>query len=77
MTKLKLWQKSNWDKSQVVTILKLGQKSSFEEKLKIKTQCDETQIVTKPENLNYEKTQKLKLWQNLKYDKSKFMKNFF
>ena len=46
------------------------------------SKCDKTQIVTKLENLNYdktqyldfEKTQKLKLWQNLKYDKFQFIK---
>ena len=73
-TKLKLWQNSNCDKTQVVTSLKLWEKNQ-------KLKCDKTWIVTKLENLNYDnsktnvtKLQKLKLGQNLEYDKSQFMK---
>ena len=75
VTKLKLWQNTNCDKSLVVTKVKLWQKSNCDKnkimnkKLK-KAQCDKTQIVTELENSNSDKTQKLKLWQNLKYGKS-------
>ena len=55
-------KKSNCDKNQIV-----------KKKLK-KTLCVKTQIVTELENWNNDKTQKLKFWQNLKYDKSQFMK---
>ena len=78
------YEKKNfsWEKTQIVAKLKLGQKSScvktqivtkikLRRKTKKKTQCDKTQMVTKLESSNYDKTQKLKLWQNLKYDKSK------
>ena len=58
--KLKLWQNS---KAQIVTILKLWQNSN----------CDKTHIVTS-QKPNFDKTQKPKLWQILKYDKCKFIK---
>ena len=82
VTKLKLCQNSNCDKSRVVTNLKLWHNSNCEKKnLKIISgtkhqlwQNARTQIMTKNKNSNYDKTQKLKLWQNLKYDQSKFMK---
>ena len=77
VTKLKVWEKNlrpKCDKTQSVTKLRVWQNS----------ECDKTQSVTKLENSNYDKTQKLKLWQNLKkkiklgrklkYDKSHFMK---
>ena len=77
VTKFKLWQYSNFDKSKVVRKLKLGQNSNFEEKKLKSSKCEREQI----ENSNLtilanssDKTQKLKLWQNLKYDKSTFMK---
>ena len=72
--KLKLWkkketQKLKWDKTQIVT----------------NSNCNKTQIVTKlklwhnsklkiRQNSNCDKTEKLKLWHNLNYDKSKSMK---
>ena len=46
VTKLNLWQNSNWDKSKIMTKIKMQQKSNCEEKIKKKTQCDENQIVT-------------------------------
>ena len=81
--KLKWWQNSNFDKSQVVTKPKLWHNSHCEKKKNLKIlnvtkhqlwQNSRTQIMTKIKNSNYDKTQKLKLWQNLKYDKSKFVK---
>ena len=54
MTKLKLWQNSNCDKTQIVTKLKLWQNSN----------CDKTQIVKNSKTQNVRK--KLKLWQNSK-----------
>ena len=54
--------KSNCDKNKIV-----------KKKLK-KTQCDKTQIVAELDNWINNKTQKLELWQNLKYDKSQCMK---
>ena len=80
-TKLKLWRKklkmsqnSNFDKTKD---LKLNTKT---QKIKLwcnsKTQTvwklkfDETEIVMKFEKSNYDENQKLKCWQNLKYDKS-------
>ena len=68
MTKLKLWQNSSCDKTQIVIKLKLWQTLS----------CDKTQIVTaqivkkkkinnlKCDNSNCDKTQYLKWWQNSK-----------
>ena len=75
VTKLKLWQNSNSDKTQIVTSLKLWVKNQ-------KLKCDKTWIVTKLENSNYDnsktkivtKIHKLKLGQDLEYDKSQFMK---
>ena len=61
VTKLKLWQNSNCDKTQNVTKLKLWPSSK-------------TQIVTKLKKSNCDKTQKLKLWQNINYDQYQFMK---
>ena len=57
VTKLKLWQNTNFDKnqfvtSQIMTTFKLWQKSNCEEKNKEKTQGDKTQIVTELENSN-------------------------
>ena len=84
---VELWQNLSCDKTQIVTKLKLGQKSSCD-KAQIGTKIKlwrktfffksvwKTQIVTELENSNYDKTQKLKLWQNLKYDQSK-LKTFF
>ena len=94
--KLKMWQNSTSGKTQVATKLKLWQKSScdktqfvttqFVTKLKLwqNSSCDKIRIVTKLENSNDDKTQKFKLWQNLKkklkfgqnlkYDNSQFMK---
>ena len=74
-------KKSKWDKTQVVTKLKLWQssncdKTQFVTKLKLwqNSNCETkiknsnvtTQTVTKPENSYYDKTPNLKLWQNLK-----------
>ena len=59
VTKLKLWLNSNFYKTQVVTKLKLWEKNH-------KLKNDKTRIVTKLGNSNYDKTQKLKLKQNLK-----------
>ena len=81
VTKLK---NSNCDKTQIVTKLKLWQNSNCDttlfvrerEKIKNMTkpqlwQNSRTPIKTKIKKSNYDKTEKLKLWQNLKYDKSK------
>ena len=92
-SKLKFWQYSKTQivsKAQIVMKLKLWWNSrtkKLKKKLKCEeknsnSKCDKTQIVTKLESLNYdktqyldfEKTQKLKLWQNLKYEKFQFMK---
>ena len=62
VTKPKLGPKSSCDKIKIVTKIKLWRKT------KKKTQCVKTQIVTEFENSNYDKTEKHKLWQNLKYD---------
>ena len=78
VTKLKMWQNSSCDKAQIETKLKLWQNYNYEKNYK----CDKTKIVTKLINSNYDKTpklklwqnSKLKLWQNLKYDKSQVMK---
>ena len=59
--KLKLWQQSNWDKTQNVTKLKLWQNFKTQIVTKLKTQ-----IVTKLKKLKFYQNQKIKLWQNLK-----------
>ena len=77
--KLKLWWNSNRDDTQE---LKKWKKIKNVKKKNSNSKCDKTQILTKLENLNkdktqyldFEKTQKLKLWQNLKYDNLQFMK---
>ena len=73
VTKVKMWQNSSCDKTQIVTKPKLIQKSNCEEK-NIKSLFDKTQIKTKLKNSNCDQTQKLKLWQNLKYDNSQLLK---
>ena len=68
-TQLKLWQNtknSNCDKTQIVTKLKIERKKISTQNVKrFKLwQNLRTQILTKLKNSNYDKTQKLKLWQN-------------
>ena len=75
--KLKLWPNwktqivtklnSNCEKTQIMTKFKLWEN-------KLKAWNVTSQIVTKLEISNYDKTQKLKLWQNLQYVKCQFRK---
>ena len=67
-------QNSNCDKTQDLKLntktqnIKLWGNSKTQTVGKLK--FDETQIVMKFEKSNYDENQKLKWWQNLKYDKS-------
>ena len=72
VTKLRLLQNSNCDKTQIGTKLKWWQNSNMDNtqivREKFKNSCNKTQIVTKLDNSNYDNTQKLKMWQNLKIE---------
>ena len=61
----------NCDKTLMVIKLKWWQNSKCD-KLKMWPNS-KTQIVTKQKKLNCDKTQKLKVWQNISYDTSQFM----
>ena len=56
-------KKSTWDKSQVVTKLKLGQNSN----------CDKTQVVTKPKLWQNSNCEKKKKKIKIKYDKTQIV----
>ena len=85
MTKLKLWKKSNCNKTQNVRnktqYLKMWQNSNCDKTLELKVwQNSKTQIVTKLKTLNCDKTWKrtnLNLWRNKVFKKSLLVRTFW
>ena len=73
---LNMGKNSSCDKTQIVTKPKLWEKNKLKKMTKLKLwQNLKTQIMTKHNTSNCDKTQKLNFFlQNLKYDKSQFMK---
>ena len=57
--KLKLWQNSNCDKTQIVTKLKMGRKKKLK---KLKCEEEETKTIKMWQNSNCDKTKELNLW---------------
>ena len=66
-----MWQNSNCDQTQIVTI-QIVRKNENVTTLELWPNS-KTEIVTKLKKNNFDKSQKLKLWQNINYDQSQFM----